>query len=471
MKIGIKRFLLLSAAAVVAANIGAEAPQTSIYQSNGGFSRLEGPVSISHIEAGSVNIAAIEASSGRFMLETGTIDSIRVQAVGVPRVRITIPDYPDLQQVQEKELYLDALISIEGNGLIDDLAEGAVTVKGRGNSTWLFPKKPMRLKFNKKTAIGDFAKAKSYVLLANFIDPTHMRNTLALWLARELGMAWANHSMPCDVTFNGNDLGTFLLTEKIGINAGSVDIDETKGILLELSNDYDEKYKFYSATYGLPVMVKDPDFDEIAADNPSWGSPQSKLAQWKADFERAERLASQGRGFEAFDLESFVDYMLLYNVVLNGEIGWPKSLYIYKEKFGDDVKWMFGPAWDFDASFNLEESIGNSFQTRPYAKEVWLNPLFIALKNTPGFIDLYVERFKYFHSEIYPRMMDFFDEYAAYIEPSAKANGQIWNYDYDTGWCLALNSFEHRNHVANLREWFGKRVAHLAFLANQNRYD
>lgn len=99
-----------------------------------------------------------------------------------------------------------------------------------------------------------------------------MRNTMAMWLARQLGIAWANDIVPCDVTFNGHDLGAFMLTGKIGINGASVDIDETQGILLELSDDYDEKYKFRSATYNLPVMVKDPDFDELAEDDPAWGT-------------------------------------------------------------------------------------------------------------------------------------------------------------------------------------------------------
>ena len=43
-----------------------------------------------------------------------------------------------------------------------------------------------------------------------------------------------------------------MLTEKIGINGASVDIDETTGILFELDTNYDEEFKFYSKRFGLP---------------------------------------------------------------------------------------------------------------------------------------------------------------------------------------------------------------------------
>ena len=159
-------------------------------------------------------------------------------------------------------------------------------------------------------------------------------------------------------------------------------------------------------------MVKDPDFDELAEDDPSWGTPEAKLAQWQDDFNRAERLAGDGRGFEAFDLDSFVDYLLLYNIVLNSEIGHPKSLYLHKERLGDDCLWKFGPTWDFDASFNLMEGTGDGYRLRPHDGTIWLNAMFEKLVATPGFIERYKERFARFESDIYPRLLDFVDEYA-----------------------------------------------------------
>lgn len=462
---------LFTAAMTLTVALGgyAEVPQAHIYCTDGGFIRMEGATGARHSEAGGIKIVRIEANGENRTMAVDRIDHIDLRTVGVPRIHIDIPDNPDITQIVEKETYLQAEISMEGNGYVEDFDKTAVSVKGRGNSTWWFPKKPMRLKFSKKISLGGLKKAKNYVLLANYIDPSLMRNTMALWIAREMGIPWANHIVPCDVTFNGNDLGAFMLTEKVGINGASVDIDETQGVLLELSDEFDEKYKFRSAKYNLPVMVKDPDFDELSEEDSSWGTPDEKLSAWKADFEHAEELVAGGRGFEAFDLDSFVDYLLLYNIVLNSEIGHPKSLYIHKERLGGDCKWQCGPVWDFDASFNLSEPYNGGFRPRPAVNDLWVNAMFGKLTATPGFMERYKARLAEFQADIYPRMLEFFDEYAELVRPSAKVNGQIWPGNHDTGWCLALDSFNHEQHTKDLRKWLVERVAHLARLAEQNR--
>ena len=165
-------------------------------------------------------------------------------------------------------------------------------------------------------------------------------------------------------------------------------------------------------------MVKDPDFDELAEDDPSWGTPEAKLAQWQEDFNRAERLAGDGRGFEAFDLDSFVDYLLLYNIVLNSEIGHPKSLYLHKERPGDDCLWKIRPGMGLRRLVQPHGRNGRRLQTAsPNDGTIWLNAMFEKLVETPGFIELYKERFARFETDIYPRLLDFIDEYARLVRP------------------------------------------------------
>ncbi|UZJ65661.1 hypothetical protein OKW96_05615 [Sphingobacterium sp. KU25419] len=54
------------------------------------------------------------------------------------------------QEVTDKEVYLNATIKIEGNNKFKDLETVKTKIKGRGNSTWAKPKKPYRLKLDKK---------------------------------------------------------------------------------------------------------------------------------------------------------------------------------------------------------------------------------------------------------------------------------------------------------------------------------
>ena len=84
--------------------------------------------------------------------------------------------------VTSKDVYLNSQLTIQGNDEYNQettkLYSGACEIKGRGNSTWGFPKKPYRLKLDKKTDLFGFGKNKHFVLLANYNDTTFLRNKL-----------------------------------------------------------------------------------------------------------------------------------------------------------------------------------------------------------------------------------------------------------------------------------------------------
>jgi hypothetical protein len=92
-------------------------------------------------------------------------------------------------------------LAVNGRGGYEDYT-GKTEVKGRGNSTWGYPKKPYRLKLNKKAEICGLGKAKNYVLLANHLDPTLMLNSVAFKIGRLLELPFTNHAIPVDVVLN-----------------------------------------------------------------------------------------------------------------------------------------------------------------------------------------------------------------------------------------------------------------------------
>lgn len=439
-------------------------PKLHIYRNDNGFSTVplsEGTV-INHSVNGDETFMTILDGESSISLPTSKIDSLVVKPIEIPTLSFYLTDYPEATQLWDKEMYLNVTLDISGNGYCEDAIGLTLSIKGRGNSTWRMPKKPYRLKFNKKTSICGFKKAKSYVLLANFIDNTLMKNVITLWIANKLGMAYANTTIPCNVLLNGHPQGSYLLTEKIGINSGSVDIDESTGILFELSTEFDEQYKFMSPGLNLPVMVKDPDFEELAADTPEGPDAMQRFEIWRQDFIAAERMAMTGHGFEAFDLQSFVDFFLLNNIAYNNEIGYPKSVYIYKESVGTENKYKFGPPWDFDVCYNLLKLDPADGEYTAPDKELWVNALFATLMDHPEFKAAYQTRFEYFEKNIYPELLKFIDEYAALIEPSAKANGVIWPESgiYDS-WARYRSSYDTKTNTAALRTWIEERIAFL----------
>lgn len=442
-----------------------QTPQLGIATKDGAFThiQLSNGVNISHNIVDSVPMMNMELNTGKTItFNLPQIDSVMFVHPTIPVLAFTFPDYPEAEQVWTKDEYITANLIIEGNGVVEDATDLQLKVKNRGNSTSNFQKKPMRLKFDKKTSICDFKKSKNYVLLANYIDPTHSKNAIALWLAKKLETPYTNSFLPVDVFINGKYTGLYLLTEKVGINSTSVDIDETQGILFELDNTFDENYKFYSATYDLPVMVKDPDFDELFEDDPTGLTPEDRLALWAEDFNKAEKLAYEGKGEEVFDMESFINYLIVNNVVRNNEIAIPKSLYIHKKDLAPESKYTFGPVWDFDACYNLYTlNDDGSYHEASWEYPIALNSFLLALTNTQKFKDLYKERFEWFLESIYPEMLDFIDFYTETIRQSAILDGFRWNESEDFEWAARVNSKEHVTEIINLKNWLIKRVNFL----------
>lgn len=262
----------------------------------------------------------------------------------VPKFRIntTTPSYTE---VPDKENYLDGTLTIEGLGVYDDFT-GDVKIRGRGNSTWNMSKKPYRLKFPVKTKICGYRKAKNYVLLANHIDMSFMRNEVAALATQYAGMPFPLHATPVDVYFNDIYKGSYMLIEKVGINNGSVNMpaaQEAESCMFQIDVSYDEDYKVKTPVFNLPLMHKDPDLPEDKSLAEEW------FEGWCKDFYEMESAVASGTNVANYlDYTTLAQYLLVYNLAANQELNHPKSVFMYKTRGG---KWTFGPCWDFDWAF------------------------------------------------------------------------------------------------------------------------
>lgn len=351
-----------------------------------------------------LNIATIEDNN--FVISFA--DSLLFQSgISIPHIEITTEE--DLSEIPNKTDYKRASFIVNGFGNFDDVST-EVNIRGRGNTSWTFDKKPYRLKFDKKISLCGLPKAKSYVLLANYTDPSLMQFALATKLAQMLGMPYTNHVVPVDVTLNGIYKGSYLLTNKPGINSGSVDIDNDTSIMWELDTYYNEDYRFKSDIYGLPVMAVDPDLtDEL-------------FEKWKADFIEMERAVASQNSSDYIDLDIFARYLLVYEIMDNNEIGWPKSVKLYKEEGG---KYMFGPIWDFDVACGYNWDTQEAYTTDNINKYVWITSFFAALAQEQEFKTAIKRHWQYI-KEHKAEFFEYIDSYAASIRNSAHRNQVLW---------------------------------------------
>lgn len=274
------------------------------------------------------------------------------------------------------------------------ISSGDLTqVKGRGNSTWDTDKKPYQIKLKNKTSLVEGAeKSKTWVLLANAYDPTSLRNKVAFDLADLIGLLGSPQSELVDLYYDGDYRGTYLLSEKVEVGSGRVDIDSlddanedaneniddfdalpvvpttnaygcemqyvdgqkdpediSGGYLLEIDGGYylGEK-SWFKATSGLVFVVKSPEY--ATRNEMEYISVQVEEILACANSNSVNPTTGKGL-FDYIDKDSFVRYVMFQEWLKNPDMS-RSSMFFYKMR--GDGKLYAGPVWDYDSSFGMQ---------------------------------------------------------------------------------------------------------------------
>lgn len=255
--------------------------------------------------------------------------------------------------ITSKEDYVKMTLSLTTDTAAWNLTDVAGGIRGRGNSTWLwYDKKPYRLKLDKKTEAMGLPKNKSWVLLAEYRDPTSLMNAFVFALGRQAGLPATNHSRFVELTLNGEYQGLYHLTEQVQQGGeGRVEIGEADGILMQLDVDDgpseapEATDNFWSATYRMPVCVKNPEGEPLVA----FGGLEAVKAEF-AKFENAIHAGDYNKLKVVCDVKAFIDYLIIQEFVYNVELDAPRSMYMHHAAGG---LWTMGPLWDFDGGFDF----------------------------------------------------------------------------------------------------------------------
>jgi hypothetical protein len=339
--------------------------------------------------------------------------------------------------------YVPATISINGQKKYDDFT-GTAQIRGRGNSTWTYPKKPYRFKLDTKASLFGLAAEKDWVLLANYLDGLHMLNAVAMKIGKLLNMPFTNNIIPVEVTLNGLYLGTYMFTEQVEVKTNRVNIGNN-GVLLLLDINFDDDFKFKSAAFQLPVAIKNP---ELTA--------QAEIAPIQMQFEKLEALIANPNFpnndyLDFFDGEAMANYLIVYMLTDNEEINHPKSTYIYKTEKG---KFTMGPIWDFDWAYGYEKTLSHfsSFNKAPFWSSYSVGERFFSkILSDPKIKTLVKQHWADFKKNKFNDLLLFVDEYSALIEGARNRDYQIWR----------RGNFEFREDVATLKKWLQNRANFL----------
>ncbi len=341
-----------------------------------------------------------------------------VQKTGLP---ILYLDTEYGAAIRSKTEYVTATLTLPDEG--GETISLSCGVRGRGNTTWGWPKKPYLVKLDKKTSLMGMPAHKRWILLANFMDRTMMRNLVAMKVSSMTSLAWTPRCRTVELVLNGKHQGNYLLIEQVRVDKNRVNIGDD-GYLFESDFHYDNEVQWMDPHgkcvqfgSGIPFGIKNPDPDEITSEQVQKGKElisRTAGAIYGADF------ADPDIGYAAYiDVDSFVDYWIVFEVMGNHELGNPGSVFYHCKP---DGKLTAGPCWDFDWGVL-------SYNTSPQARTGLLNRnacWYARLFDDPAFRSKVRTRFQ----ELLPQLQtipQYIDELEKQLDASATLNFKLWN--------------------------------------------
>ncbi|MCR4621738.1 MAG: CotH kinase family protein [Clostridiales bacterium] len=261
-------------------------------------------------------------------------------------------------------------------------------IRIRGNSTAAYNKKPYQIKLEKKTSLCGMEADKTWILLANYVDKSQLRNTVALAMARYSGAySYVPDSQFVGVYVNHEYKGLYLLTEKAEIGTNRLNITDLEDELEKLNPNIDLADTPGKSEKGTQrdarkyhVIPNEP--EDVTGGYLVTGNREARYEGEESGFVTSRRyyftlqqpkyatkneidyistlfqsiedalFSSDGKDpitgkhyTELVDLNSYVHRYLQLEITDDFDI---QMIYLYKDKDSVDSKVYFGPVWDQD---------------------------------------------------------------------------------------------------------------------------
>ena len=319
-----------------------------------------------------------------------------VVTTGLPQLRVNTPGNVD---IVSKDKWIDnASLSIDYTGKDEWNFTGVKTsIRGRGNSTWGAAKKPYALKIDNAMSIMGMSKHRRWVLMANYLDNSFLKNHIAFYMSKKLGMDYTVQGRYVDLFLNGEYKGLYWLGEAIKVDVNRVNIydgykgmsdKEDKDFLVEMDKNYDENPIFETSRREMPYKIKNDDY-MVDGNGALTAGGNARLTRFQKKIENLEKLLYPNyvsgmntknaappdeRYSKIIDVDSWAKFWLINDLMDNIELQHPKSCYFTYQNDIDLFK--AGPVWDFDWSSLSTQT--TSLRNHIYYNALFKSPLFIA---------------------------------------------------------------------------------------------
>ena len=372
----------------------------------------------------------------------------------------------------DSKQYVDMTLTLAGAE--DELMEVPGSIRLRGNSTYTFPKKPYRIKLDQKHSLFGLDKAKSWVLLADYLDPSTLHNYAALTLAgtsENFDFVPTPHKV--NLYLNGEYMGVYTLCEQVQEQAGRLDLEmEIKRSMQELSDynflicmNYNAPEKpgaeegvtyFYLSNCDRYFELEYPTLEDFPS-RAQFDRFMTALEDYMRETVNACMKSDRSYLMKHVDVDTLIDFFIVDQIMGERDHHWKSVFMYYRGAEGDD-KLHFGPPWDYDFCMftewtgkpNEEFDLSNKFN--PAEASVFFRPLL----NNSYFSRKVRTRYQKHFSEALDGVIADVETMAAAMPESLRTNQDTWYADKPTitedNVSFFVRYLEHRKTTLD-REW------------------
>ncbi len=309
-----------------------------------------------------------------------------------------------------------------------DCYERLAEISGRGSGSWYYEKKSYNLKFNQPANLLGMSAGSRWILLANALDESHLRNSTVYRFAREIG-SYSGFAPDCaytDVFLNGAYVGLYLVTEKVEIAQNRVEAGPgTMLFEVDAISRFERMNLPFILDWGIAAGIKSP--------KSSTEKDRDRLMDYLFEFqETLQDPEDDGESLKYIDIESWTRRYLIDEVFENFDGGCHSQFFFWDPEEGQDNRIFAGPCWDYD---NCADSWSEAKQNPRcfLIQRIWKNdsehtPWYGTLMQKRAFRDRVLELYR---TELSPRLHQMLDtgmsEEARFIEPAALLNAYRWD--------------------------------------------
>lgn len=335
---------------------------------------------------------------------------------GIPRIDIWTEEGKEIESDTE---YLNAKIRI-GNcpevGFIDALGK----VKGRGNATWSYPKKPYKIKFDEKQFPFGFSPNRDWVLLAEACDRTLLRTAYMCEVSKAVGVEYTINYQYVDLFVNNNYRGTYLFTDHIERAKQRINV-ESDGFILEHDNYYEREPLFLKVkSWGFSFKYPNPEREEIVLNDDNYNYIKSKMTDFWNVLDTLNKDSTNLAYQEIIDIESFAKWYLVAEITATRD---PNKYFVLQSRLS---KLKMYPLWDAEWSLGAWPVVAWGKCDGLMVDEIiWRKTYFKRLLRSEAFVKTVIAEWEAFKLKI-PEVKERIDIICDYIKYAQKMNFEKW---------------------------------------------